>query len=143
MLTKLIPDAVEVKGSDTLAKKEENLLAFTDQKARVIVSKAKICGFGMNWQHCRKIAFCSISYSYERFYQAVRRSWRFGQTKPVDVHVFIADSELGVWRTIEKKTKGHDQMKKEMRHAVFKKGTDLLKKVDYNPKEKSNLPSFL
>lgn len=143
MLTKLIPDAVEVKGSDTLAKKEENLLAFTDQKARVIVSKAKICGFGMNWQHCRKIAFCSISYSYERFYQAVRRSWRFGQTKPVDVHVFIADSELGVWRTIEKKTKGHDQMKKEMRHAVFKKGTDLLKKVDYNPKAKSNLPSFL
>lgn len=143
MLTKLIPDAVEVKGSDTLAKKEENLLAFTDQKARVIVSKAKICGFGMNWQHCRKIAFCSISYSYERFYQAVRRSWRFGQTKPVDVHVFIADSELAVWRTIEKKTKGHDQMKKEMRHAVFKKGTDLLKKVDYNPKTKSNLPSFL
>lgn len=143
MLTKLIPDAVEVKGSDTLAKKEENLLAFTDQKARVIVSKAKICGFGMNWQHCRKIAFCSISYSYERFYQAVRRSWRFGQTKPVDVHVFIADSELGVWRTIVKKIKAHDQMKKEMRHAVFKKGTDLLKKVDYNPKAKSNLPSFL
>jgi len=143
MLAKLIPDAVEVKGSDTLAKKEENLLAFTDQKARVIVSKAKICGFGMNWQHCRKIAFCSISYSYERFYQAVRRSWRFGQTKPVEVHVFIADSELGVWRAIENKTKGHDQMKKEMRHAVFKKGTDLLRKVDYKPNSKSEIPSFL
>lgn len=143
MLTKLIPDAVEVKGSDPLEKKERNLMAFTDQKARVIISKAKICGFGMNWQHCRKIAFCSISYSYERFYQAVRRSWRFGQTKQVDVHVFIADSEFEVWRRIEKKTKSHDQMKEEMRHAVFRKGAEAIKKIDYNPQSKATLPSFL
>lgn len=142
-LKRLIPDAVEVKGSDSLERKEERLMAFTDGEARVIVSKPSICGFGMNWQHCRDIAFASISYSYEKFYQAIRRSWRFGQTKKVNVHVFIADSEFQVWKTIERKTSDHNEMKSHMRYAVFDPNKGNLKRVDYNPKSESPLPSFL
>lgn len=138
-LARLIPDCVEVKGADSLQSKEKKLMDFTDGNARVIVSKPSICGFGMNWQHCRDIAFASISYSYEKFYQAIRRSWRFGQTEQVNVHVVIADSELQVWKSIERKTKDHDLMKSHMKHAVFRKASDPIEKRKYNPTKKAKL----
>ena len=138
-LARLIPDCVEVKGADSLQSKEKKLMDFTDGNARVIVSKPSICGFGMNWQHCRDIAFASISYSYEKFYQAIRRSWRFGQTEQVNVHVVIADSELQVWKSIERKTKDHDLMKSHMKHAVFRKSSDPIEKRKYNPTKKAKL----
>lgn len=143
LLSKLIPDAVEVKGGDSFEKKEKSLIGFTDGESRVIISKPSICGFGMNWQHCRNIAFASISYSYEKFYQAVRRSWRFGQTEKVFVHVVIADCELEVWRSIERKTANHDLMKSHMKHAVFRKSADRVEKISYDPQKKVNLASFL
>ena len=143
MLKKLIPDAVEVKGSDSVESKEKNLLSFSEGEARVIISKPKICGFGMNWQHCRNIAFASISYSYEKFYQAVRRSWRFGQNKEVSVLVVLADSELPVWRSIERKSTDHESMKSYMKLAVFKKHEGRSVKIDYNPTKKASLPSWL
>jgi len=118
MLSRAIPDAVEVKGSDSAELKEARLMAFTDGDARVIVSKPSICGFGMNWQHCQNIAFASISYSYEKFYQAVRRSWRFGQKMPVTVHVAISQSEIPIWRIIERKSTDHDEMKAHMKYAT-------------------------
>lgn len=142
-LANAIPDAVEVKGSNTPDKKEERIIAFTNGEARVIVSKPSICGFGMNWQHCRNIAFVSISYSYEQFYQAVRRSWRFGQSKPVYVHVVIADAEIPVWRTIERKATDHDHMRGHMRHAVFKRGIKSEVKIDYNPNIQVSMPTFI
>jgi len=143
LLAKLIPDSVEVKGSNTPDQKEDRLLSFTDQKSRVLVSKSSICGFGMNWQHCRDIAFASISYSYEKFYQAVRRSWRFGQDQEVRTHVVLADSELPVWRAIEKKTINHDQMKKAMRESVFSNSEGAKVKQAYNAKGKGSLPSWI
>jgi len=142
-LARAIPDAVEVKGSNTPDQKEERIMAFTNGEARVIVSKPSICGFGMNWQHCRNIAFASISYSYEQFYQAIRRAWRFGQTKPVKVEVVIADAEIQVWRTIERKTTDHDHMKGHMRHAVFKKGIKNDVKIDYSPTTEAIIPEWL
>ena len=118
-MAKLIPDAVEVKGSDSIDAKEERMIAFSEGRVRVLISKASICGFGMNWQHASHMVFASISYSYESFYQAIRREWRFGQTQPVNVHVVISDAELPVWRTIERKAEQHDQMKKSMVKAVM------------------------
>ena len=143
MLSKMIPDAVEVKGSDSPESKERNLDAFSDGSARVIISKPSICGFGMNWQHCRNMAFASISYSYEKFYQAIRRTWRFGQTKPVIANVVLADSELPVWRAIESKSKDHESMKSYMKLAVFKNRDDEKVKIDYNPTKKATMPKWM
>ena len=142
-LAALIPDAVEVKGADTIESKERKLMAFTNGDARVIISKPSICGFGMNWQHCRNIAFASISYSYEKFYQAIRRSWRFGQTEKVHIEVVLSDAELPVWRSVESKATNHQSLKDHMRFAVFKSNASSNVKVEYNPKMEVNLPSFL
>lgn len=143
LLAKAISDAVEVKGSDSPDKKERDLMAFTNSEARVLVSKSSICGFGMNWQHCTNMAFVSVSYSYEKFYQAVRRSWRFGQKKPVHVHVVIADAEIPVWRAVESKSMDHESMKDHMKYAVFSKGECSKIKIDYNPNHKARLPEWL
>ena len=102
-----------------------------------------IASFGMNYQNCTKIAFASISYSYEKFYQAVRRSWRYGQTKPVDVYVVIAESETPIWRAVERKAMDHDMMKDHMKYAVFSKGESSEIKIDYNPTYKARLPEWL
>lgn len=143
LLKKAIPDAVEVKGSDKPDSKERDLVAFSNGEARVIISKSSICGFGMNWQHCQNIVFASISYSYEKFYQAVRRCWRFGQDKQVNVHVVIADAEIPVWRAVEAKATDHTAMKDHMKYAVFSKGQSSAIKIDYNPTYQATLPAWL
>lgn len=102
-LAKAIPDAVEVKGSDSNAHKEKAMLDFTEGKVRVLVTKPSICGFGMNFQHCADMAFVGLSDSYEQFYQAVRRCWRFGQTRSVNVHVITAETEGAVVANIKRK----------------------------------------
>ena len=76
-LAAAIPDAIEVKGSDTPEHKEDAMLGFADGRYRVIVTKPSIAGFGMNWQHCANVVFVGLSHSYEQYYQAIRRSWRF------------------------------------------------------------------
>ena len=102
-LAQAIPDAVEVTGSDTQAYKVDALLGFAEGRYRVLVSKPSICGFGMNWQHCARIAFCGLSHSYEQFYQATRRCWRFGQKRPVDVHVVVSDMEAPIVANVMRK----------------------------------------
>lgn len=102
-LAKAIPDAVEVKGADPPEHKEQALLDFSEGRVRVLVSKPSIAGFGMNWQHCARVAFCGLSDSYEQFYQAVRRCWRYGQDRPVVVHVVTSDAERAVVQNIERK----------------------------------------
>lgn len=88
-----IPDSVEVTGSDDIDVKQSKLAAFASGKARVIVTKPSIAGFGLNWQHCARQVFAGASHSYEQTYQAIRRSWRFGQTRPVDIHIIRAETE--------------------------------------------------
>ncbi len=102
-LTAAIKGAVEVKGSDSIESKESALAAFQSGKARVIVSKPSICGWGLNWQHCHQMAFVGLSDSWEQYYQAVRRCWRFGQDKPVNVELIVADVEGAVLKNIKAK----------------------------------------
>lgn len=102
-LTRMIPDAVEVKGSDSEEHKERAMLDFSKGKIRVLVTKPKIAGFGMNWQSCHNVFFVGLSDSYEAFYQAIRRCWRFGQTMPVNCKVITSDIEGAVVKNIQRK----------------------------------------
>jgi len=117
-LMRVIDGAIEVRGDERTEAKEEKLLGFTNGAFQRIVTKPSIAGFGMNWQHCNKHIFCGLSYSYEQFYQAVRRSWRFGQTRPVDAYMVIAETEGPVLKTIREKQKKHEEMKAAMVHAM-------------------------
>lgn len=117
-LRKAIPEAVEVRGSDALETKEERLLGFAAGAFRVLISKPSICGHGLNFQHCARVAFAGLSYSYEQFYQAVRRTWRFGQARPVEVHVVIGETETGVLETIRRKEADHEELKAAMQGAL-------------------------
>ena len=102
-LTKAIPDAVEVKGADDPDDKEAKLLAFTTGQARVLVTKPRIGGWGLNWQHCNRMIFVGLSDSYESYYQATRRCWRFGQTRPVDVTIIASNREQTVLENVRRK----------------------------------------
>lgn len=102
-LANAIPDAVEVTGSDSAEHKAKAMLDFSEGRIRVLVSKSSICGWGMNWQHCRNVAFVGISDSWEQYYQAIRRCWRFGQERPVTAHVIVSETEGAVVANIERK----------------------------------------
>jgi len=100
---KMIPDAVELRGSDDREQKAAKMLDFSAGNIRVLVTKPSIAGFGMNWQHCANVQFLGLSDSYEQFYQAIRRCWRFGQTKPVDCYIVTASNEGAVTQNIKRK----------------------------------------
>ena len=119
-LAKMIPDACEVRGDMTPEEKERRLLGFADGDFRAIVTKPKLAGFGVNWQHCAHAVFASISFSYEQHYQAVRRSHRFGQTEQVRNDIVIADTEDVIWQAVNVKAKKHDEMKRRMADAMKK-----------------------
>lgn len=141
-LAKAIPDAVEVIGSMDADAKERALEAFTFGERRVIVTKPRIAGFGLNWQHADTQIFDSISHSYERYYQAVRRSWRFGQTKPVNAHIVIASTERPIWENIRRKSADHDTMKRAMSKAMWLAQTESHRKA-YTKAHAVTLPSFI
>ena len=102
-LTASIDGAVQVAGSDSNEHKEQTMLAFADGKVRVLVTKPKIAGFGMNFQNCRNIVFVGLSDSYEAMYQSVRRCWRFGQKRDVRVHVVTSSAEGAVVDNVKRK----------------------------------------
>lgn len=114
-LAKAIPDAVEVTGSMKLEKKREAILDFTHGQRRVIVSKPSMCGAGMNWQHANQMIFAGMNDSFEDFYQAVRRMYRFGQKREVHVHVIVAETEGAVRANILAKQAQADEMAEQMR----------------------------
>jgi len=109
LLEKLIPDAVEVEGSDSDEFKEETFEAFAEGKIRVLISKPVIAGFGLNWQHCAHQTFFP-SHSFEQWYQAIRRSWRFGQKSEVRIDVISSEGEAGVLANMNRKSEQADQM---------------------------------
>jgi superfamily II DNA or RNA helicase len=117
-LAKMIDGAVEVHGSLDPDEKERRLLGFVAGDFRVIVTKPKLAGFGVNWQHCAHAVFASISFSYEQHYQAVRRSHRFGQSERVRNDIVISDTEATIWNAINVKSKKHDEMKRRMAEAM-------------------------
>lgn len=113
-LCKLIDGAVDVSGSDSIEHKENSVMRFLSSDIRVLVSKPKILGAGMNFQNCHNTAFVGLSDSWEQYYQAIRRFYRFGQTKEVNVHVISAESEGAVVANIKRKEKQNQTMGAEM-----------------------------
>jgi len=114
LLSKQINNSVEVKGSDSSQHKEQSLLDFQDGKIKCLVTKPSIAGFGMNFQSCHNMAFVGLSDSYEKFYQAMRRCWRFGQKHSVNVYVITTEIEGGVVKNIKRKEKDSTKMFNEL-----------------------------
>jgi hypothetical protein len=142
-LTNRIPDAMEVRGSMRSEVKEERLVAFSTGQARVIVTKPSIAGFGLNWQHCARQAFVGLSFSYESFYQAIRRSYRFGQQRPVHIHVAMADTEKAIWDVVNRKSGDHETMKNAMRAAMKRAMSKSKVYDDYKPTMNLTIPAWV
>lgn len=113
-LSELIHQSIEVKGSDKPEHKIRSMLSFSEGSAKCLVTKPSIAGFGMNWQNCSNMIFVGLSDSYEKFYQAVRRCWRFGQVQEVDVYIIISAKEGCVIDNIERKQNDSEKMKRNM-----------------------------
>lgn len=113
-LAELIPGSVEVSGSDSIEKKEAAIRAFTDGSIRVLITKPKIAGFGLNWQHCSQMAFVGLSDSFEQIYQAIRRCWRFGQKNQVSVYMIAHKAEGPVLDNIRRKEAQAEEMSRSL-----------------------------
>jgi len=118
LLAQLIPGAVEIAGATAEDAKRSAMLGFAAGSVRVLVTKPKIAGFGMNWQSCSRAVFAAPTHSYEQWYQAVRRCWRFGQTRPVDVWMMQTSADGAVTRNLERKARNADVMAAEMAAMV-------------------------
>jgi DNA modification methylase/superfamily II DNA or RNA helicase len=114
ILNKLIPGSVQVKGSDSPEHKESSLMGFADGKFKVLITKTKIAQFGLNYQNCNNQIFASLDFSFEGLYQAIRRSYRFGQKKPVNIHIVTTDTMTNVINIIKNKELGFMEMQKNM-----------------------------
>lgn len=130
MLRKLIPDAVEVKGSDKTEQKEQAFMDFIDGKFRVLITKPKIAQFGLNFQHCRNQVFAALDFSFEGLYQAIRRSYRFGQQNEVNIFIITTDTMQNVIDTIKRKQDQFEQMNKAMTEVI--NGNQSEEKTTYN-----------
>lgn len=114
----LIPDAVDLRGSDSIDSKEKKLVDFIEGRTRVLITKPSLAGMGLNLQHCRNMAFVGLSYSYEDYYQAIRRCYRFGQKEIVNCYVMAADSERSILKIIQQKEIAHNIMKAQMTASI-------------------------
>lgn len=114
LLQSLIPGSANVQGSDKPEVKSARMMDFSHGNLRVLISKPSICGFGMNWQHCARMAFVGLNDSFEQFYQAVRRCYRFGQKRQVEVHIFTAENEGQILANIKRKEQDHNAMSENM-----------------------------
>jgi len=138
-LEKMIPNAKQVSGSMSDEQKEERLLAFASGDLEVLITKPKLGAWGLNWQHCSNIVMFP-SYSWEQYYQAVRRCYRFGQTKPVNVNIITTEGELNVLKSLRRKAdqtnKMFDSLVKEMNHELN------IEKVTYG-NTKAEVPTWI
>jgi DNA modification methylase len=114
----LVPDAIAVNGSDKPELKEKRLLGFANQEFRILVTKTKIAQFGLNYQHCKNQIFLSFDFSFEGLYQAIRRSWRFGQKNNVNVTLVTVETMGNVIEAIKDKQIKFENMQKEMQRAM-------------------------
>ncbi|CDI08780.1 DEAD-like helicase [Agrobacterium pusense] len=147
-LTKAIPGAVEVRGSDKEDVKERKLIDFSEGRIRVLVTKPSIAGFGMNWQHCADTGFVGLNDSFEQIHQAVRRFYRFGQQKEVTAHFIAAETEGAVVANLKRKEADADRMAAAMvlhtanitKQAINAQARE---KASYDPKIPMQIPSWL
>lgn len=138
-----LPEAMEVRGSQRVEEKERRLVAFSEGRERVILTKPSVAGYGLNWQHCARQCFAGISFSYENFYQAIRRCWRFGQKRAVDIHIVCADTERSIWTVVERKSGDHEAMKREMVAAMRRSVQEEKSKKAYVPVQEAKLPTWI
>lgn len=146
-LHELINESVEVQGSDKDTYKSESMLNFSKEKLKCLVTKPKIAGFGMNWQNCHNMIFTGLSDSYEQYYQALRRCWRFGQKLPVNVYIIISSKEGCVKENIERKQTDFLKMQSEMTNLtkeITKKELRSTCRIStpYEPKIEMKLPNW-
>lgn len=143
-----IPGSVEIRGSDESDIKERRLSDFAHGRIRVLITKPSIAGWGLNWQHCARVAFVGVTDSFESYYQAVRRCWRFGQHRPVDVHLFVSDAEGAVRANLARKERDAaamgESLAAETNEAVRAEVFGASRETnEYQPKAAIALPSFL
>lgn len=142
-----ILDAVEVKGSHKESVKQDRLQGFADGKYLRLVTKPSVAGFGMNWQHCSTMIFCGLSFSFEAFYQAIRRCWRFLQLHPVTAHLILADTEYALEATIARKENDHKLMQTGMAEAMREATLEQLgierRRDLYAPTKELTLPAWM
>ena len=147
LLESLIDKSVQIAGADKPHDKESRMMGFIDGSHRVLVSKVRIAGFGMNFQHCHNMIFVGLSDSWEQYYQAVRRCWRFGQTKPVNVYIITADIEGMVLENIKRKDEQAEKMMSEMAKIAGESFVDFNKATSqtlaYNPTISIKFPKWL
>lgn len=147
-LAKAIEGAAQIAGSDSREAKEDRMMAFSDGRIRVLVTKPSIAGYGMNWQHCHQMAFVGVSHSFEQFYQSVRRCWRFGQEHPVDCYVITSDAEGAVVSSLRRKEADAASMATEMtaNTATFVRGAIRATEREttaYQPRKAMRIPAWL
>jgi len=143
-----ISGAIQVAGSDSVDDKSSRLLGFADGKHRVMVTKASVAGFGMNWQRCSTMVFAGVSHSYEQTYQAIRRCWRFGQKRPVDVHVIRAETEGAIVENLRRKGADAEKLGESMVAHVRDMMRDEIASArrewdNYNATKRIEIPSWL
>lgn len=139
MLERMIPDAVQVSGSDSDDRKERALTAFASGQIRVLITKPRIAGWGLNFQHCNHVTFFP-SHSFEQFYQGVRRCWRFGQTRPVTVDIVTTEGEQRVLANLQSKATAADTMFSQL---VAMMHNSLAVTRDDNFTQREELPTWL
>lgn len=147
-LTAAIAGAVQISGADPVEVKEKRLQDFAEGRIRVLVSKPSICGWGLNWQHCAHMAFVGVTDSYEAYYQAVRRCWRFGQTQDVHVHIFASKAEGAIVANLKRKEREAGEMADAMaagtRDAVMAEVVGAKRETNaHNAGRRVRVPSFL
>ena len=148
MLKKSIEGSVEVKGSDKDSHKEQSAISFSKGELKYMVSKPSLFGMGLNFQSCHNMIFVGLSDSYEQLYQAIRRCWRFGQTKDVNVYIITSEAEGAVKANIERKEKESASMINEMIQHTQKILTEeihgsIRESIEYNPQIQMKLPKWI
>lgn len=143
-----IPESIEVVGADQPDRKATAALDFASGNIRVLVSKPSIYGFGMNWQNCHNIIFCGLSDSFEQFYQALRRCWRYGQTETVTAHIVISDREMNVLDNVKKKQAQMETMQANMIELMREVTMREMKKTTritetYKPEKQMEVPAWI
>jgi superfamily II DNA or RNA helicase len=147
-IERAIPGSVQVRGSDSPESKEDRLLGFADGSYRVLVTKPSIAGFGMNWQHCARMIFVGASHSYEQTYQAIRRCWRFGQKRPVDVFIIRAETDSHVVANYRRKEQDVTRMAEDTAPHVIAAvreslGASQREWNDYTPNTTMTIPAWV
>ena len=139
ILKKLLPEAREVKGSDSNEWKEKTLLGFANNELRILITKTKIASFGMNYQNCRNQIFASLDFSFEGLYQAIRRSYRFGQKEEVNIYLITTDTMANVNESINRKQKQFEIMQDEMAKAINENlNGNIMSSGDFDTTEENN-----